>query len=163
MCLIVNKKASKRTAKKDIVVWKVLQEHKHVYYTAYMALPIYMHQTYKEDLGSMKKDGDEESYRIIEEGFHSLVHFSAAKNELSALKNLYNLIAEDENYHFVISKCIIPAGAKYYKGLYGGDESYVSNTIKYIEIVNHGSLPSQPEKPPSYNKPFRPPEPFLVP
>lgn len=39
-------------------------------------------------------------------------------------------------FHATIVKCIIPKGAVYYTGQFGGCVSYASNKLKYVEQVN---------------------------
>ena len=35
----------------------------------------------------------------------------------------------------VIAKCIIPKGASYYKGRFGGYTSYASDILTYVELI----------------------------
>lgn len=79
---------------------------KNGYFTYYRYSKVILGKTYKSRLV--------ETENTIEEGLHS-----------HAVKT------EDSNV-----KCIIPKGAIYYTGVFGGTPGYASNKLKYIEIIN---------------------------
>ena len=68
--------------------------------------------TYTSDL--VKKVG----YNIVNEGLHSY-------------ESKYDAIRDMSSSCGVVIKCIIPKGAKYYKGLFNTSDSYASDTLKY--------------------------------
>ena len=118
MCLTVKKHSCIQTAKKDIVVYKILK----ISYDSYIAP---YRETLYNPIGEVNKldsqlkkifdkDYDLNSNVFIEyhvnEGFHTFVNLNDAKNEA-----IEWTIAEVLS-RFAVVKCIIPTGSKYYKG-----------------------------------------------
>ena len=62
----------------------------------------------------------------VNQGFHSFVNLKDAIKERNS----------DVDYkRLVICECIIPKGAKYYKGAYSNYNGYVSDSIKINKII----------------------------
>lgn len=112
MCLETEWK-NPRMAKSDIVVWKHLEKWEGTFYTTYYNMEIELGKIYKSKLDQSDEWGG------VEIGLHSF------KLKKEAVED-----GQEEDADVVV-KCIIPKGAKYYKGTFGNFESYVSNSIMY--------------------------------
>ena len=99
----------------DVEIINIL-ETKRRYLTPYKTAPIIIGETYKLDL---IYDHSCIGKPIIEIGLHSFTNYSSARDDGSG----------------VIVECIIPKGARYYKGIFFGKESYASDILKYVEII----------------------------
>lgn len=84
-----------------------------VYNTVYQNFTVKIGETYTS---SLEKIDD-----TVYEGLHSYANIR---------DTLRSMLGNE-----VIAKCIIPKGASYYKGKYGGSTSYASDTLTYVEIV----------------------------
>lgn len=114
MCLEIKHNAKKMTARKDIVVYKILLKWR----DGTLRTPF---RNCVINIGEQK-----ESYLLKEEneitiGLHSF--------------KSYNLISDKDGHWGRVAKCIIPKGSKYYVGKFDGRISYASDKIKYIKIV----------------------------
>lgn len=83
--------------------------------TPYRKFVISIGETYISDL--IKENG------YVYKGIHSFEHLDSAK------KDGINCVDQ------VYAECIIPKGSKYYKGLFDLDNSYASDTLTYVRIV----------------------------
>ena len=132
MCLYIKKNAKVKTAKKDIVCYKVVEKKaKYGYVTPFFNMPISIGEEYG-DVSLEKKDN---LYGIvIEEGYHSLKTFEDAAEFVAVLMLVHPFCS------FTIVKCVIPKGAKYYDGrttIKFGEQhnGYASDRIRYVEAV----------------------------
>lgn len=87
--------------------------------TPYMDAKVEIGKTYISNLDSIEaKDGDK-----VEKGLHSYEGLNSA---------IYNTCEFGTTY---IAQCIIPKGARYYKGTFFDEGSYASDILKYVEII----------------------------
>lgn len=117
MCLTIKKGSRKLIAKKDITVYKLVEKFNDGYRTVYQKEPVKIGETYKSKL---------EKSRVINSvyiGLHSMADFDGA-DYISSL-GVNRLIVE----------CVIPKGSKYYSGTFCGRDSFASDTITYIKII----------------------------
>lgn len=122
MCLeLKNSRIKAKIATKDIVCYKGLIKKDNIYYTPYQNCIIEIGNTYKSNI---IKEGNE-----INIGLHSFVTIEDLKpwsvRGMGTWGKLMGYI-----------KCIIPKGSKYYIGIFGKYNSYVSDTLQYIEIID---------------------------
>lgn len=140
MCLEYVKTKEPLIATKDIKVYKwlivssfsyfnpetndgiVVSKREPIYVTPYRWTQVKIGETYTSILDPVKigqncwgKPSPE-----VEKGLHS---FGALKS------------AKEDNIGGVICECVIPKGSKYYKGSFGGNVSYASDTLTYIRII----------------------------
>ena len=142
MCLIVNKNNPEPiTAEQDIVCYKVLRKKLDnkifkapIYNFEYCFGYIYTIQNEFFKNAFICDDGE----CLVEYGFHSFVELSDAICFKERL-----LDAVQDVFDFVIVKCTIPNGARYYKGkqMFARNEDnspngYCSEAIRIDEIVN---------------------------
>lgn len=64
---------------------------------------------------------------VVERGLHTFADWQEARN--FTVKGKYDRI---------IVKCVIPTGAKYYKGFFTTKESYASSSLRLIQIMGNG-------------------------
>lgn len=143
------------TADQDMICYKVVyywKKDKGVFHAPYFNNFIYqLNQLYTCE--SFLKDASDLTYRhgnwigagycLVEYGFHSFVTLNAAKYELSWWKEREKESHCYSGYEFCILKCVIPAGTRYYRGLYGAlctenendSGSYCSEKISAVEVV----------------------------
>ena len=132
MCLVIKQLESKiepKIADKDIICYKLVKrtKTKGIYESSFQGFEYVIRQLYTNNLDirfankSIKRYFYTGFYKIEEGMFHSYANCSH-----SALNH-----ALDE---FIV-KCIIPKGAYYYKGNYGGLTSYASSQIKILEEI----------------------------
>jgi len=124
MCLTLKEKSRKVTAKKDIVVYKFLTELPDGnLQTPYKDFNVEIGNTYTSLLLL-------ESYHFVlyicDYGLHSYSKLEDAKDH-TAIHDLFGKV--------VFAKCIIPKGAKYYKGTFNGSVNYASDELIYVELV----------------------------
>lgn len=129
MCLITDWDKS-RIAEEDITCYKWYGMSNSAYISPYQGKPIPSFDTkVYSDLSEPKiiNDFDKCIYELfyvlipgryrVEKGFHSFVNSIDAK--------LYSYKGRDS----IVVSCIIPKGAKYYKGFFENCESYCSDSI----------------------------------
>lgn len=123
MCLEVNVFSKLRTAIKDIVVYKVLSVTKgDVLITPFRNFEVVIGNTYTSDLGELEHKFKKSLLsRKIEKGLHSFKNISNAYD--------YKWTGD------VIVECVIPKGSKYRFGRFNNEQSYVSDTLKYVKIL----------------------------
>jgi hypothetical protein len=88
------------------------------YKTPYQETEIKIGETY---ISKLIKNNDR-----VEEGLHSFATLKDAK----ALTIIVSC-----RYNYVIAKCVIPKGSRYYKGKFDTYTSYASDTLSYVEII----------------------------
>jgi hypothetical protein len=130
MCLTLNEKSEIKTAKEDIVCYKVARKdidwrsRKDVdwcFVSPFRGMIYKFGELYSTSIGHPRKIG---SIKIINEGFHSF----------TCKEDAYKCNAEFEAKTFcstnmVVVKCIIPKGATYIEGMFVEYPNYVSNKI----------------------------------
>ena len=131
MCLELKSKLTRvQTAKRDITVYKVLRKSPTGnMVTPYKEMLIKLGGTY---ISRLKRENDG-SEMIITRGLHSFATLKEAREEF------YSWGGDD---HIVV-KCIIPKGAKYYRGLFGWTKRWKclsSNKIVYINEIKHAQI-----------------------
>ena len=131
MCLDLNSANDKRhTAEEDIVVYKFLRyyvdETYEEYTTPYQNKPVEIGSEYTSDLSGFDD-------KIIF-GLHSFANLEDAISRASVTCDLGI---------WVVCKCLIPKGSRYYKGTFKiykptqkNVESFASNRLRYLEIIN---------------------------
>lgn len=121
MCLHIEENQKAEIATEDIICYKAITEKfDNDLYTFYQQAKIKIGKTYRSKF-TIDFLGE------IEKGLHSLTTLEIAK-EFIINKFLIH------KAHIV--KCIIPKGSKYYLGhFYVDNDSYASNKLKYVEIV----------------------------
>lgn len=127
MCLYIEENQQPEIAIEDITCYKVILENFDRYcintnklYTYYQKAKIIIGGTYKSKF-TINSLGE------IERGLHSFTTLEIAEKFISVRL----LICKSH-----IVKCIIPKGSKYYLGrFYVDNDSYASNRLKYVEIV----------------------------
>lgn len=145
MCLVITKFNKLKVAQEDIKCYKIL--YKSIIHPDLLAAQF---QNFNYELGktystNMSVSYDCSAYGLsffrytfyklfnnfldvkgVNQGFHSYVKLKNAINERNANLNYKSLI---------IVECIIPKGAKYYKGKYLCYDGYVSDSIKINKII----------------------------
>jgi hypothetical protein len=116
MCLDIKKGSRLKTAKEDIVCYKMIRKCNETYYTWYKRALVVLGETYVSCL--VRKKSPE---NVVEDGIHSF------KN-LIDLKNFVHWMLFG-NYYIV--ECIIPKGSKYYEGMFSKYPSYASTALTY--------------------------------
>jgi len=117
------------TAKRNIVVYKIIRPVGNYYETPYQYIKIEIPSCLETKLEKPKMGptygiGD----LIIEKGFHSCKFVK----DLIQLSREYDWVKE-----CILVKCIIPKGAQYYIGFDDSKRvSYASDKLNYIEILN---------------------------
>lgn len=143
MCLTINKNNLKPvTAEQDIVCYKVLKKlpnrdmlNAPIYNFEYCFGMIYIaHEYYFEDI-EICDDGE----CLVEYGFHSFALLSDAVRFKERLSE-----ASRQTYDFVIVRCVIPNGARYYAGKQKFDrhednspDGYCSEAIRIDEVYEN--------------------------
>ena len=141
MCLLTSRRQGWITAK-DIVCYKVLCEKNGDYFTPYMYRRVNenvisgkypLHDDTASDIYPLHNVFSEKnSDRFLTgAGFiHSFKGFRSAK------QLCYDLSLRHSN-NYIVYKCIIPAGTRYYKGKdeYLGVHAYAAEKIKFVEEV----------------------------
>lgn len=160
MCLAVKKDVNLKVAVDDIVCYKVVRRYQNLvrnstqisYETPYRDIPISLNTMYNESDKNMEiKPGANfldpniwSFYKsVYGNAFHSFANLKDAKWEASD----WGLPSKDANgyreFEYVVVKCIIPSGAKYYEGVIGiynnsiaaFPDGYASDMIKYTNEV----------------------------
>lgn len=123
MCLVTE--FPEEVSRRDITCYKVLEKHDTEYTSPFMG------KTYKVP-SEIEDDGEEfvksrEKKLVIKGGFiHSFTNLYAALGLRDKLKQ--TVVSSD----FVVVKCIIPEGTRFYES--SGGHDYCSKKIKLIEV-----------------------------
>ena len=125
MCTFITKDSLPQVATKDIECWKFVEILGDKYYTPYRGTLIKIGKSYNSSIHV--------EYDLISIGLHSYI----LKEKLVERMKKFGWYKAGHK----IVRCIIPKGSTYYVGgshIPMNEELniYVSNTIKYIEIVN---------------------------
>lgn len=123
MCLTIKQNAKERIAKRDIIVYKWLEEDEILksLRTPYRLQPIKIDKTYESDLLLLFNNN------IITVGLHSF------ERKMDAVKDI---MMTAFGFNPIIVRCIIPKGSKYYKGVFYNKIACASNSIKYVKRLN---------------------------
>jgi len=134
MCLEIKKLSFKRKARKDIYVYKqissfVIDEGKIMYVTPYRESLVVIGEVYKSEIYRDRN--------TIEQGLHS---FAKITDCFDNSRRIYNhpIYYKGKDYPVtpVLVECVIPKGARYYKGVFDGRfTSYASDTLEYVRIL----------------------------
>jgi hypothetical protein len=125
MCLYIQKESKREKADEDIVVYKVLlryaDDRGNILKTLYKKVKVELGKTYKS--------------RLFKEKFINIHHINYGLHTFIEQPGLTKF-----NYNITpyVAKCIIPKGSFYYKGRFHDenfDDSYASNKLTYIEII----------------------------
>ena len=145
MCLVITKFNKSKIAQEDIKCYKILFKssvRQGLFYAPYQLFNYELGVTYFTNISVSyncntfglsffrylfyKFFNDFLDVKGVNQGFHSFVN----------LKNAIKEKNSDIDYkRLVIGECIIPKGAKYYKGIYLSYDGYVSDSIKINKIV----------------------------
>ena len=135
MCLELSKEQRKNkiplVAKTDLVVYKFLKKttvHRFSYndmrgeiietlVTPYRQTMVDIGSTYESEF-TFNCDGD------VEMALHSL----------KSLKSIKKLLKKSA-INWLVCRCVIPKGSKYYQGKFNTMVSYASDTLKYLELI----------------------------
>lgn len=133
MCLITNKKAEILTAKEDIPCFKFLYKgyNEELEQTLYSVHGEYVQNKLvrlRKQLKRFPLNGTRGRLFYTNEGFHSY--------DERAIKDTRARLFHGE--HYLLYKCIIPKGAKYYEGYHNTRRKtgYVSTSLKVIEYYD---------------------------
>lgn len=114
MCLrLVKGNNQQKIASEDIVVYKVLHYDGTNFLTFFQFKPVEIGRTYESTFSFNYFGG-------VEMGLHS---FSNLQDALNGQERL-------------VCRCIIPKGSAYYEGWFANMESYASNRLTYVELLN---------------------------
>ena len=133
MCLIVGKNAHFKIAKKDIVVYKVIEKKYNYLRTPFQLSPITIGETYRESSLNV-------TFREVNTGLHSFCRLWSAKKlcKKMVLQNKNFWYVDESECEYMVVKCIIPKGSMYIKGRVNGkyfEKGYVSDTLTYVEVI----------------------------
>jgi hypothetical protein len=138
MCLYIGINTKAEVATEDIICYKFLRTMKangsDCLLTPYRMTFIHIGETYTSRLivtGIYTNEYTNEEQYVINVGIHSFKEYNDADD---AIADVYGLSDEPR----IIAKCIIPKGAEYYTGTFNGRESYASDELTYLEIINLG-------------------------
>lgn len=113
-----------RTTRKDITSYKILCKRDLT--SLYNLFPYELGKLYRADIVKDKKE--------VDKGFHSYKHLKEAKGDTD-----HTPTATHERWRTVVVECTIPAGSKYYRGIWASDtenpKNYVSNQIIINKIL----------------------------
>jgi hypothetical protein len=145
MCLVITKFNKLEVAQEDIKCYKILFKssvHQGLFYAPYQSFNYELGVTYFTNI-SVSYDcntfGLSFFRYIFYKFFNDFLDVKGVNQGFHSFVNLKNAIEErnsDVDYkRLVIGECIIPKGAKYYKGTYLCYKGYVSDSIKINKIV----------------------------
>lgn len=112
MCLIIESNQRVKIAKKDIICYKVvLEESSEILVSPYQQRMVHIGEKMFSGMSFRTTIQKRKLVKMVEQGFHSFVHLKDAKVEREDF-----IFAGGYDVH--IYKCVIPEGAKYYKGIF---------------------------------------------
>jgi hypothetical protein len=145
MCLVITKFNKPKIAQEDIKCYKILfksSAHPGLYYAPYQSFTYELGVTYFTNISvsyNCNTFGLSFFRYIFYKFFNDFLDVKGVNQGFHSFVNLKNAIEErnsDIDYkRLVIGECIIPKGAKYYKGTYLSYDGYVSDSIKINKIV----------------------------
>ena len=125
MCLCIKGKVVRRTANRDMVVYKVIKYNSatNEYFSVFRYSNIKIGETYTADMQVPTKGG---LCTEVHEAVHSFKH---KKDAINTFKN------ELKFDFYKIVKCIIPKDAEYYSGVFCDKPFIASSKLKYVKII----------------------------
>jgi hypothetical protein len=147
MCLYIKRYQKFKTAKTDIKCYKILIKQTDVataqstvYKTFYREIPVSMGETYTSEF-SRESHMDHFKFSLIEKRLYSFKSIEKGLHSFKSTEELLNSLGEcclgfPEYWdNKAVAECFIPAGSKYYEGLFNHCESYASDTLTYVKIL----------------------------
>ena len=131
MCLTIKKGQESKIATEDIVCYKsvrqirIERQIKGVYFTQYQFAKVELGNTYTSDLVVQRHLIEEDNVDI---GLHTFVNYNDAYRNARMHTSIFHGTS--------VIKCIIPKGAKYYFGTFGFIDSYASDVLTYVEVLD---------------------------
>jgi hypothetical protein len=145
MCLIITKFNKPKIAQEDIKCYKILFKSSvrpGLFYAPYQLFNYELGVTYFTNISvsyNCNTFGLSFFRYIFYKFFNDFLDVKGVNQGFHSFVNLKNAIEErnsDIDYkRLVIGECIIPKGAKYYKGTYLSYDGYVSDSIKINKII----------------------------
>jgi len=145
MCLIITKFNKPKIAQEDIKCYKILFKSSvrpNLFYAPYQSFNYELGVTYHTNISvfyNCNTFGLSFFRYIFYNLFDKFLDVKGVNQGFHSFVNLKDAIKErnsDVDYkRLVIGECIIPKGAKYYKGAYSNYDGYVSNSIKINKII----------------------------
>ena len=135
MCLTITPKTRLRTARKDIVCYKVLISR-----YGKLVSPYYSETEWEVGKTNVEEkrwdvdycpNGFADSYfRVVSKGgFHTFANRKDAEKRLPGVK-------PNRRHNIVVAECVIPKGTKYYNGTQGmTDDGYCSKSLRIEKIL----------------------------
>lgn len=137
MCLDTNQNQIPLIAEEDITVYKLLRNNGD---GRLLSMYRYMHYQIGEEYTSELKYFTneypvEDAIAYVEEGLHS---YSSTAIEL------VQFFAQNSDYNgdIIVVECVVPKGAKYYVGTFGGYDSIASDRLRTIRILGKEDVSS---------------------
>lgn len=145
MCLVITKFNKLKIAQEDIKCYKILFKssvRQGLFYAPYQLFNYELGVTYFTNISvsyNCNTFGLSFFRYIFYKFFNDFLDVKGVNQGFHSFVNLKNAIEErnsDVDYkRLVIGECIIPKGAKYYKGTYLSYDGYVSDSIKINKII----------------------------
>jgi hypothetical protein len=145
MCLVITKFNKPKIAQEDIKCYKILFKssvRQGLFYAPYQLFNYELGVTYFTNISvsyNCNTFGLSFFRYIFYKFFNDFLDVKGVNQGFHSFVNLKNAIEErnsDVDYkRLVIGECIIPKGAKYYKGTYLSYDGYVSDSIKINKII----------------------------
>jgi hypothetical protein len=145
MCLVITKFNKPKIAQEDIKCYKILFKssvRQGLFYAPYQLFNYELGVTYFTNISvsyNCNTFGLSFFRYIFYKFFNDFLDVKGVNQGFHSFVNLKNAIEErnsDVDYkRLVIGECIIPKGAKYYKGIYSSYDGYVSDSIKINKII----------------------------
>lgn len=145
MCLVITKFNKLKIAQEDIKCYKILFKssvRQGLFYAPYQLFNYELGVTYFTNISvsyNCNTFGLSFFRYIFYKFFNDFLDVKGVNQGFHSFVNLKNAIEErnsDVDYkRLVIGECIIPKGAKYYKGIYSSYDGYASNSIKINKII----------------------------
>lgn len=128
MCLITNQLEPK-IADKDIICYKLVKRTKikGVYKSGFQGFEYIIRQLYTNNINI------EFTHKLIR--YSSFLRYSIEEGMFHSYVSSLYPIRLNTPPNWITLKCIIPKGAYYYEGYFGGSPSYASSQIKILEEI----------------------------
>jgi len=124
MCLETKRFFSKKTARKNIVVYKHLKMRNLVLITPYQRTPVEVPGVVNSSLYKYREYYHKFNRASVNIGIHSFKNIDDCKEDAR------------QEYSSHIVECVIPKGASYYAGKFNDMPSFASNSIEYVKVIN---------------------------
>ena len=111
MCLIVDTKKRPTKARKDLVIYKIVEEVDGKLVTPFQSKPVNIGETYEEKMKPVFTKEDNINEKTIRKGmFHSYPDIQEAERAKAIMQGI------SSTRKFKIAKCIIPTGSLFIEG-----------------------------------------------